>query len=129
LRIALPIVLATALTVAACGGGGGDNAGVTVTETVAAASVDKPTKETAQAIYDWMQSRATTERWMRTLDGARVETDTALIFFNPFKGVSFEDINSLPDVALCEAVLEQQFPGIEHVKIIVVEEGVRTECP
>ena len=60
---------------------------------------------------------------MRTLVGVRVETDTAIIGFDPFKGNAFEDINSLPDEAVCQAVLDQGFPGVEHVQIYVANEG------
>lgn len=87
--------------------------------------------EVGQAIFDWMHSRATTEPWMRTLVGVRVETDTASIAFDPFKGAGdgFDDINSLPADALCRAVLAESFPGVEHVKIVVLNEGTRAECP
>jgi hypothetical protein len=130
LRIVLPIFTAALIaTVVGCGGGG-NSADVTVTETVPATESEGPTSEvTRQEIYDAVRSLRT-GGWMHTFEGVRVETDTAELFFNTFKrGSSIDDINSLPEDALCRYVLNRHFPGIEHVQIIEVEGGLLTECP
>ena len=67
---------------------------------------------------------------MRTVLGVKVEGDTAIIGFDPFRNSrsGLADINTLSEAELCYAVLRESFPGIDRVRIYVKGYGSR-ECP